>query len=134
MIAKLFGMALMTVGTIFLTIAAIGVLRLHDAFQRMHASTKAGSLGATFTVIGAIFAGGNIEPATAIFTILFLLMTLSISAQLLARAAYVSGATIARLERPDPLEDVIDREDAPLEDRLRRPPPGRTEPIATKPG
>lgn len=118
MIITLFGMIVMTAGVAFLVIAAIGVLRLPDAFQRMHASTKAGSLGASLVVIGALIAVEDVQPLTATLTILFTLLTLPVASQLLGRAAYVSGATIARLVRPDPLEDVVDREDAPLEERL----------------
>lgn len=118
MIATLLGLALMTAGVIFLIIAAIGVLRLPDAFQRMHSSTKAGSLGTSLVVIGALITVPDIDPVIAILTILFTLLTLPVASQLLGRAAYVSGATIARLERPDPLEEVVEREDAPLEERL----------------
>ena len=37
---------LIVVGVAFLVIAAVGVFRLGDPFLRMHASTKAGTLGA----------------------------------------------------------------------------------------
>lgn len=122
--AEIFGMVLMTVGLIFLTIAAIGVVRLPDAFQRMHASTKAGTLGVSLIILGAVLLESDIKETTAIFTLLFLLMTLPISAQLLARAAYISGASLTGLSRPDPLADVIERSDTPLEERMDASEPG----------
>ena len=44
------------------------------------------------------------------------------AAQLLARAAYMSGATVRGLAGTDPLAGVLPRHDAPLEDRVD--PPG----------
>ncbi len=112
------GLVFMTGGVLLVLIAGIGVYRLPDAFQRMHSSTKAGTLGTVLTIIGSLLAAEQIAPTTAIVTILFMLVTVPVAAQLLGRAAYVSGATIARLVRPDPLEHVVEREDAPLEERL----------------
>jgi hypothetical protein len=42
-------------------------------------------------------------------TIGFMLLSLSVASQLLARAAYLSGAPIEGLERGDPLERAGDR-------------------------
>ena len=121
-IAEIAGVLMMLGGAIFLIVAAVGVLRLSDAFQRMHSATKAGTLGAMLTVIGAGLAGGDFQLSTGMLTILFLLITIPVSAQLLGRAAYVSGATIARLVRPDPLEEVeeMERQESPLEERIAR--------------
>ena len=114
------GLFLLTVGVVFLIMAGIGVARLPDAFQRMHASTKAGTLGASFSVIGAALLLPDIRLSSVGFTILFLLATLPVAAQLLARAAYKSGAHM-RLTREDPLVDVLKREKSPLEDRAFAP-------------
>ena len=107
-------------GTAFITIASIGVARLPDVFQRMHAATKAGGIGASLVVLGVLVAGGVARPLTGALTILFMLLTLSVASQLLARAAYVSGAPIEGLERGDPLAGVLDRTD------VHAPPRGRT--------
>jgi multicomponent Na+:H+ antiporter subunit G len=42
-----------------------------------------------------------------------MLLTLSVASQLLARAAYLSGAPMEGLERGDPLAGVLDRPRAP---------------------
>lgn len=113
--------ALLIAGTFFLTVAALGVVRLPDAYQRMHAGTKAGTLGATLVLLGAIGGEGDASrPLTVILTIVFLLVTLPVAAQLLGRAAYMSGAPMLGIRGPDPLEGVIDREAAPLEERVRQ--------------
>jgi multicomponent Na+:H+ antiporter subunit G len=100
-------------GVGFILIASIGVARLPDVLQRMHAATKAGGIGTSLVVSGVLVAGGVARPLTGVLTIAFMLLSLSVASQLLARAAYLSGAPIEGLERGDPLEGVLDREPAP---------------------
>lgn len=117
MITATVGIALLAAGMVFIFLAAFGVARFPDAFQRMHASTKAGGIGATLVILGVLVATGFARPLTGILTIGFMLLTLSVASQLLARAAYMSGATIHELNGRDDLLGVLDREKAPLEER-----------------
>jgi multicomponent Na+:H+ antiporter subunit G len=103
--------ALLAGGVAFILIASIGVARLPDVFQRMHAATKAGGIGTSMVVLGVLMAGGVGRPLTGVLTIGFMLLSLSVASQLLARAAYLSGAPIEGLERGDPLAGVLDRTD-----------------------
>jgi multicomponent Na+:H+ antiporter subunit G len=109
----LIGAIFLLAGVAFITIAALGVARLPDVFQRMHAATKAGGIGTTLVVIGALLGGGIVRPSTALLTIAFMLLTLSVASQLLARASYISGTTPLQLEGRDALEGVLDRHDEP---------------------
>ena len=95
MIRDIIAMVLMAGGMAFLLIAAIGVFRLPDPFLRLHASTKAGTLGAGLLVAGVAvaFREDNLG-FTAAAIILFLLATLPVAGHLLGRAMYVSGADI----------------------------------------
>jgi multicomponent Na+:H+ antiporter subunit G len=73
-------------------ISALGVLRLPDTLIRMHAATKAGTLGAGFILaaVGLYFH----ETATtlrAAMVIVFLLLTAPVAAHLIGRAAYRTG-------------------------------------------
>jgi multicomponent Na+:H+ antiporter subunit G len=102
---------LLAAGVGFILIASIGVARLPDVFQRMHAATKAGGIGASLVVLGVLVAGGVAGPLTGALTIVFMLLSLSVTSQLLARAAYLSGAPVEGLERGDPLVGVLDRAD-----------------------
>lgn len=102
---------LLSAGVAFIAIAGLGVARLPDVFQRMHASTKAGGIGTTLVIIGLLVADDVVRPAPAILTIAFMLLTLSVASQLLARASYISGATALQLEGRDALEGVLDRQD-----------------------
>ena len=108
---------LLAAGVAFILIASIGVARLPDVFQRMHAATKAGGIGASLVVLGVLVAGGVARPLTGALIILFMLLTLSVASQLLARAAYLSGVPIEGLERGDPLAGVLDRTDVHAAER-----------------
>lgn len=83
---------LMILGALFSLLAAVGLLRLPDVYLRMHAASKAGTMGAglLFAAIACIaFDGGVILRAIAGFV--FLLLTAPVGAHLLARAAYFAG-------------------------------------------
>jgi len=121
-VIRLVGAALLLAsGVVFITVASIGVARLPDVFQRMHAATKAGGIGTSLVVLGVLVAGGVAQPFTGVLTILFMLLTLSVASQLLARAAYLSGAPLEGIERGDPLASVLDRTVVPTasDDELR---------------
>ena len=100
---------LLVAGVTFIAIAGLGVARLPDVFQRMHAATKAGGIGTSLVVLGALVAGGVARPTTGVLTILFMLLTLSVASQLLARSAYMSGAPLEGLTGEDALVGVLDR-------------------------
>jgi len=79
---------LILIGSLFSLIAAIGVIRLPDVLTRMHASTKAGTLGATLILIAAaIMFGDTSSTAKVIVAILFLLLTAPIAAHMIGRAS-----------------------------------------------
>lgn len=105
--------AFMTFGVGFLLVAAIGLIRLPDPLQRMHSATKAGTLGTSLILLGILGAGDVAKPSTALLTILFLLMTLPIGAQLLGRAAYLSGAPSGETDQTDPLRAELQEAAAP---------------------
>lgn len=98
------GIALMIAGLAFLLVAAIGLVRLADPLQRMHSATKAGTLGTALMILGAVSVDEAARPATGLLTIIFLLITLPLGAQLLGRATYVSGTRLEGIEA-DPLAE-----------------------------
>lgn len=115
------GVLLLAAGMFFNCAAAIGLTRFPDALQRMHASTKAGTLGAGLTIMGAmlIFARPDVT-AVGLIAIVFLMLTIPIAAHLLGRAAYVSGAELSGVDKQDELSGVLEREQEPLEQRTRQ--------------
>lgn len=84
--------ALVLVGGLFGFIAAVGMLRLPDMITRMHASTKAGTLGAGLIMAAVathfMEVGITLRAAAAIF---FLLLTAPVAAHVIGRAAYRCG-------------------------------------------
>lgn len=79
---------LILLGAAFAFIAALGVVRLPDVLTRMHASTKAGTLGSSLILVAAavVFAETHIT-VLVIVTILFLMLTAPIGAHMIGRAA-----------------------------------------------
>lgn len=76
------------VGSFFALIAAIGIFRLPDVLMRMHASTKAGTLGSSLILLGcAVFFADGAITTRVIATIVFLMLTAPIAAHMLGRAA-----------------------------------------------
>ena len=86
---------LLVLGGAFAAIAGLGVLRLPDVLIRMHASTKAGTLGVGLIVIAvAVHRGDLFVTSKAVLIILFLLLTAPVAAHLIGRAAYRSGTPL----------------------------------------
>ncbi len=74
-------------GAGFVMIAAIGIVRLPDLLTRMHASTKAGTLGALLVLVGlGLHVGSADVVSKVVATILFLLLTAPIAAHMIGRA------------------------------------------------
>lgn len=106
-------------GVAFLLIATLGVLRFADPFQRMHAATKTGSVGAGLVLLGTAIGEGELAASLiALLTMLLLIATMPVAGHLLGRACYISGAPLQT--RENALEGVLPRMDQPLEERALR--------------
>ena len=78
---------LLCLGGFFCLLAAIGICRFGDFYLRIHAATKASTFGLGFSIMAAAAHLGTFSAwAKAIVAILFLFLTLPVSAHLLARA------------------------------------------------
>lgn len=97
---------LILLGAGFSFLAAFGILRLPDLYTRMHAASKAGTLGSGLMLVAlALVAFDGSVVLRAIVGIVFLLLTGPVSAHLLARAAYFSGHKLAVKGKYDDLAD-----------------------------
>lgn len=87
MIAEIF----IIIGTFFLLVGGIGLIRLPDMFTRMHAATKCTTLGAMCTLVGVGLIMGGSVAIKAVVIILFIVLGNPTSAHAIARAAYRTG-------------------------------------------
>lgn len=83
--------ALITIGLFFLTAGTLGLLRLPNVYNRMHATTKATTLGTASMFMAASLNFGAGAGLTSLIGILFLFMTAPTGAHLLSRAAHTMG-------------------------------------------
>lgn len=97
------------IGALFSLVAGIGLFRLPDIFVRMHAATKAGTLGAGLVLLAIAVDSQDIGVITrAIAGLGFLLLTAPVAAHLLGRAAYLSRAELWSQTSIDELADKYD--------------------------
>jgi multicomponent Na+:H+ antiporter subunit G len=101
---------LMVIGSIFCLVASVGIVRLPDALIRMHAATKAGTLGTGLLIIAvALFyrqLGISLRAATVIA---FVLLTAPVAAHLIGRAFYHSGKSLSDRTWIDELRNQIEK-------------------------
>lgn len=84
-------------GGAFAAIAGLGLVRFPDVLMRMHASTKAGTLGVGLIVIGvAVHFNNSLVITKALLIIAFLLLTAPVAAHLIGRAVYRSGLPLSK--------------------------------------
>lgn len=102
---------LLLAGATFMLLAAVGILRLPDLPTRMHASTKAGAMGAMFTMAGvAVYFADPVVMARAVAIIIFILLTAPIAAHVIGRAGYFVGVPLWDGTIKDELRDSYDPE------------------------
>ena len=92
---SLISILFIVIGTLFILVGALGMIRMPDTFLRMSASTKSTVLGSGFVLIGVIIFFGDIGVtgrALAIFA--FILATAPVSAHMIGRASYSDGVEL----------------------------------------
>lgn len=91
-LATLLTAALLVIGSLFAFVASVGLLRLPDLYTRMHAASKAGTMGSCLMLIAlAIHAADSGTMSRALAGVVFFLLTAPVSTHLLAKAAYTVG-------------------------------------------
>ena len=76
-------------GALLILVASLGILRMPDIFLRMHASAKAGTLGAGLVLSSTVifFASWSVA-FEMLMAIVFLVLTAPVAFHLLGRAGY----------------------------------------------
>lgn len=91
---SLIASVLLLLGAVFVLVAAVGLYRLPGLYLKMHASTKAGTLGSGLVLIGGALKMGDLHAVTeSLLLILFIASTNPISAHLIAKVANQKNET-----------------------------------------
>ncbi len=103
------GEILVLIGSIFLFLGALGILRMPDVFNRLQAGTKSTTLGGLSLILGiGLMSSGFLWKA--IVLIIFIVLTNPISSSTIARASYklkvpMVKDTVIKTEKKDFLEE-----------------------------
>ena len=103
-IVRLIGAIVILIGSIFLFLGALGILRMPDLYNRMQAGTKSTTLGSILTLLGI----GIYHPSwlwQMLILIGFIVTTNPLSSHSLARAAHFAGIPLTKKTVEDKLAE-----------------------------
>lgn len=85
----------LVVGSLFMLLAGMGVLRLPDVFMRLQAATKAATMGVGCMLIAvAVYFQELAVASRAGLIVAFIFVTAPVAAHMISRAAYAVGVTL----------------------------------------
>ncbi len=86
----------LVVGTAFIAVSALGLHRMRDVYGRLHAVTKATTLGMAGILLGSalFFAADGALILAEIVTLAFIVMTNPAGAHMIGRSAYLNGIAL----------------------------------------
>ena len=101
------GQAIALGGAVLTLLAAIGVLRFPDVLARMHALTKASTLGFVLVAVGAACGLHTANDITSVLLAAGLqIVTLPVAANLIARSTYLAEGIPHQMDTVDELAEV----------------------------
>lgn len=81
-----------TLGTLFVLLAGVGILRMPDTYLRMAVTTKAATLGIGLILVSAAIYFNDLSTTTRVLAvIIFILLTAPVGAHLIGKASYITG-------------------------------------------
>ncbi|WP_082233758.1 monovalent cation/H(+) antiporter subunit G [Halobacillus massiliensis] len=100
-------------GTFFVISGSIGVIRFPDVYTRLHAASKAATLGVAGILIGAFIfmyvETGNVS-GKLLLGIFFILLTAPVAGHMIGKAAYKSDVPLWEKSGYDEWKDHIQKE------------------------
>lgn len=109
MILQVVGGVMLVVGALLAVIAGLGLHRFPDVFARMHAATKATTLGMVLVLTGAALQMTGLGDAFKMMLVIVpQLITAPVGAHMIARAAYRSGTELSDKTAIDELAEHTD--------------------------
>jgi len=89
MIKAIIILTLLISSSFFFLVGTIGLIRMPDAFCRMHATTKSDTLGAGLALLAlVIYRGFDVISIKLLIILLFVWITTPTAAHIMAKAAY----------------------------------------------
>ena len=105
---ELLGETAVLVGAVLILLAAIGVVRLPDAVTRMHALSKASTLGVSIALLGAAVARTSVNDITSLlFATVLQAATNPVASTLLMQATYYAEGIANRVDTVDELAETV---------------------------
>ena len=92
---------LVILGILVMTVGVYGVIRMPDAYTKLHATSKAVFLGVVSLCASSVVTGDTAIIYRAILIAAFLVVTTPISAFVIARAAYLRGESLEATDAVD---------------------------------
>lgn len=119
---ELIASLLQLLGAGFMLIAALGLWRMPDLLTRMHATTKAGVLGAGLMLFGLLFLYPDLPVFVRVVAIVgFTMLTAPIAAHVIGRAGYFIGVPLWSGTLKDELKGKYDIDQHTLDSPDRKP-------------
>lgn len=96
-------------GTVFVFLAAVGLIRMPDTYLRLAVTTKAATLGIGLLLIAAAIYSYELAIfAKVLAIILFILLTAPVGAHLIGRTSYLAGVKLWKNSVMDDLAGKYD--------------------------
>jgi len=97
-------------GTFFVVSSSIGIVRFPDIYTRLHAATKASTLGLAGILLGMfifLYIQHNIISGKLLLALFFILLTNPVSGHMISRAAHRAGVKPLTKNRKDELANAM---------------------------
>jgi multicomponent Na+:H+ antiporter subunit G len=88
---------LVLIGVFFVVAGSIGIIRLPDVYNRLHAASKSSTLGVAGIVLASLLFFGmttGVYSGKKVLTIFFIFLTAPAAGQMISRAAYQVGVKL----------------------------------------
>lgn len=100
------------IGSALTLLAALGVVRFPSVLARMHALTKASTVGLVLVLLGGVF---TLDDTNAITSLLLAgalqILTMPVGANLMSRATYGARGILSQVDTVDELAEDLASED-----------------------
>ena len=111
MIKEWITIILLILGALFILLASIGLIRMPDIYMRMHATTKAPTLGMMLILASlCIYFASILTIVKSILIIIFIFLTIPVATHMIGRSAHLMNAEKWKNTHRDDLEKAREKD------------------------